>query len=260
MGFGDKLPVNPMSYEDDDDDNRWEAEQEAAEEAHYEEVGAQWAKDHADEVGAQWAQDHADELFKQHYDEAVSEFTSERLKSYYLKHPDLAGPPRESLVYAQSLMPSFPQAALVFVVTAAELVWKRVLLEPIVFGLVHTEGLASFVTELTTKHTGMDRFKKLLTAILTEFGGVDLMEYKRPDSSKTLWQEIGEIQKARNDLVHEGKNAPDGKPDLAISVAETLLNVIFPQVITKLGLHLHEKMTVCGSFHRENGRITVFPP
>src|SRR5712692_9953122 len=149
MGFGDKLPVNPMSYEDDDDDNRWEAEQEAAEEAHYE------------EVGAQWAQDHADELFKQHYDEAVSEFTSERLKSYYLKHPDLAGPPRESLVYAQSLMPSFPQAALVFVVTAAELVWKRVLLEPIVFGLVHTEGLASFVTELTTKHTGMDRFKKL---------------------------------------------------------------------------------------------------
>jgi hypothetical protein len=148
-------------------------------------------------------------------------------------------------------MPSFPQAALVFAVTAAELVWKKVLLEPIVFGLVHTEGLATFVTELTTKHTGMDRFKKLLTAILAEFGGVDLMAYKRSDSSKTLWQEICEIQKARNDLVHEGKSAPDA-PDLALSVADTLMNVIFPRVTTKLGLHLHEKMTVCGIFHREN--------
>jgi hypothetical protein len=225
-----------MSYEDDDD-NRWDAEQQAAEEAQYE------------KIGAQWAQDHADELFKEHYDEAVSEFTSERLKSYYLKHPDLAGQAREALLYAQSLMPHFPQAALVFAVTAAELVWKKVLLEPIVFGLVHTEGLATFVTELTTTHTGMDRFKKLLTAILTEFGGVDLMEYKRLDSSKTLWQEIGEIQKARNDLVHEGRNAPNSTPDLAIAVAARLLNDIFPQVMTKLGLHLHEKMTVCGSLH-----------
>jgi len=113
-----------MSYEDDD--GYWEAQQEAAEEEAYDRSYK--------EIGPQWARDHADELFRDHYEEAVSEFTSERLKSYYVKHPDLA-----------------------------------------------------------------------------------------------------------------------------ISVAEALLNSIFPQVITKLGLNLHEKMTVCGDFHRENGRITVFP-
>ena len=116
------------------------------------------------------------------------------------------------------------------------------------FGLVHTEDLATFVTELTTKYSGMDRFKKLLTAILTEFGGVDLMAYKRPDSPKTLWQEIGEIQKARYDLVHEGENAPDRMADLAISVATTLLNDVFSQVMQKLGLHLHDPMPFADAF------------
>jgi hypothetical protein len=232
-----------MGYEDED--AHWEAEQEAAGEA----AAEQAAKYFYDEIGPQWAREHDAELFQKHYEDAVSEFQSERLKSYYLKHPDLARSARDSLVYAQSLMPSFPQAALVFAVTAAELVWKKVLLEPIVFGLVHTEGLANLVTELTTQHTGMDRFKKLLAAILAEFGGVDIMEHKRDGSPKTLWVEINEIQKARNLLVHEGKNAPDATPALAISVAETLLNIIFPQVITKLGLHFHGNVTVCGSFH-----------
>jgi hypothetical protein len=238
-----------MNYEDEDD--YLEAQQDAAAEEEHDRL--------YEEIGPQWVRDHADEIFKENYDEAVSGFTSERLNSYYLKHPDLARPARESFLYAQSLMPSFPQAALLFSVTATELAWKTVLLKPFVFGLVHTEGLADFVTELTIKHAGMDNFKKLLTAILTEFGGVNLIEYKRDGSSRTLWEEIKEIQEARNLLLHKGKNAPDGTADLAISVAGTLLNIIFPQVIGKLGLHLHNKITVCGSFHRENGQITVFP-
>jgi len=235
-----------MSYEDEDDERYQEALQEAAHEAAAEEAAY---KHFSAEIGSQWARDHADELFQEHYEDAVSAFQSERLTSYYVKNPGLARPARDLLVYAQSLMPSFPQAALVFAVTAAELVWKKVLLEPIVFGLVHTEGLANLVTELTLNHTGMGRFKFLLTGILSEFGGVDLMKYKRDGSPNTLWEEISAIQKARNGLIHEGKQAPDGTPALAISVAEALLNIIFPQVITKLGLHLHENQTVCGSFH-----------
>ena len=42
------------------------------------------------------------------------------------------------------------------------------------FGLVHTEGLASFITEVATDGTGMDRFKKLLTGILATYAEVDL--------------------------------------------------------------------------------------
>jgi hypothetical protein len=161
------------------------------------------------ELGPRWAEDHRDELLQEHYDDIVQMFTSERLDSYYVAHPTLAHPANGSLVYAQKLMPDHPKAALVFATTAVELVIKNVLLKPIVFGLVHTEGLAAFITELTTQHTGMDRFQELLTEILSQFGGVDLKTFKRTGSARTVWQEIGEIQKARNAVVHRGEAADD---------------------------------------------------
>lgn len=230
---------------DYDDDREWDAQHEAAEEAAYDhlysELGPQWARDHAQEL--------AQEYYAENYEDAVKEFTSERLQSYYVAHPDLARPAREALLYAQSLRPSFPQAALVFAVTATELAVKTVLLKPIIFGLVHTEGLASFITDLTTQHTGMNRFQILLTKILAEFGGVELESFRRETSAKTLWQEIDEVQTARNAVIHRGEKSEDDKADLAISVASTLLGDVFPRVVAKLGLHLHDSTTVCAQTH-----------
>ncbi len=61
------------------------------------------------------------ELYEEHYEEAIKEFTAERLQSYYVANPRLAKPARDSLVYAKSLMPAYPKAALVFAATAVEL-------------------------------------------------------------------------------------------------------------------------------------------
>jgi hypothetical protein len=224
-----------MSYEPCD------AEREAAEDAFYQAA--------YEEVGPQWAEDHG--LYP--YEDAVREFTAERLRSYYLAHPDLAVPAHESLVYAQSLSASFPRAALVFGVTATELAVKTVFLKPIVFGLVHTEGVASLVTDLTTQHTGMERFQTLLTEILAQFGGVDLKIFRRADSERTLWQEIGEVQKVRNAVIHRGDPGSEVYADLAIAVATTLLTELLPQVLQKLGLHLHPPIKVCGRFHTKPG-------
>jgi len=230
---------------DFDQDGEYEAELDTAAEAYfdslYEELGPQWAEDHAEEL--------CQRFYEKNYDDAVKEFTSELLRSYFIVHPDLAGPAREMLAYAQRLMPSFPTAALVFAVTATELVVKTVLLRPIIFGLVHTEDLGSFITDLAVKQTGMDRFRTLLTKILARFGGVDLKTFKRVGSTKTLWEEMGEIQAARNAVVHQGVMADGSKAILAISVAATLLNDIFPIIVANLGLHLHDSMTVCACAH-----------
>ena len=95
----------------------------------------------------------------------------------------------------------------------------------------------------------MERFQTLLTEILTQFGGVDLKAYRRENSQKTLWQEIGEVQKARNAVVHRGETVADSYADLGISVASAILTGIFPQVVTKLNLHLHDPLVVCGDHH-----------
>jgi hypothetical protein len=215
-----------------------EARMEEAREAYETEIGEWYLKEFGHEL-----------LYPEHYEEAVKEFTVERLRSFYVAHRDLATPANESLSYAQSLMPSHPRAALVFAATATELAVKMVLLRPIVFGLVHTEGLASFITELATAHAGMERFQKLLAEILAQFGGVDLKTFRRSDSARALWQEIAEVQRARNAVIHRGEAVDNATADLAISVATALLKEIFPLVLAKLDLHLHEPITVCDRNH-----------
>jgi hypothetical protein len=216
----------------------YEAEMEEAREAYESEIGERYLREFGHEF-----------LYPEHYDEAVKEFTAERLRSFYVAHPDLAMPAHEALLYAKSLMPSYPRAALVFAVTATELAVKTVLLKPIVFGLVHTDGMASFITDLVTAHSGMDRFQKLLTEILAKIGGVDFKTFKRSGSAGALWEEIGEVQKARSAVIHRGEAVDDAKADLAIAVAATLLNDMFTLVLAKLDLHLHPPMTVCDRSH-----------
>ena len=201
------------------------------------------------EIGPQWMEEHGHELYQEHYDEAVREFTAGRLKSYYVGHPGLAGPAISSLAEAKTLLPSHPRASLVIATTAIELAVKVVLLRPIVFGLVHIEDLAGLITDLTIQHTGMERFQNLMTAILAQFGGVDLKSFRRTGSSKTLWKEMEEVQKVRNGATHRGESIPPAKADLAFAVATTLLDDIFPQVLARLDLHLHDTGFVCAEVH-----------
>lgn len=197
------------------------------------------------EIGPEWAGEHYSEL----YESAVKEFTAGRLKSYYVAHPHLTQPAHRALSTAQSFMETHPEAALVFATTAVELTIKLVLLKPIVFGLVHTEALASVITDFATQHTGVDRFQDLLTQLLQHFGGVDLKTFKRSTSSKTLWKEVEEIQRSRNGVVHRGEIPDRSLAEQAITMATTLLGEIVPDVLRNLGLHLHEPGVICDKRH-----------
>lgn len=228
-------------FDDDFDDARYDADQEAAAEVHYEKMAKEWVRENAATL--------AKDFYADNYDEAINEFTSDRLQSYYLAQPGLAEPALKALEYSQSLMPHFHQGALVFAVTATELTVKNVLLKPIISGLVHNEDLASFIADLTTHHTGMDRFHKLLTQILAQYGGFQLRTFKRTGSVKTLWEEMDLVQKARNGVIHKGEVVAADTAILSILVAQTLLNEIFPKILAKLGLHFHDPITICGLTH-----------
>jgi hypothetical protein len=152
-------------------------------------------------------------------------------------------------------MPSYPKAALVFAAAAVELAIKGALLQPIVSGLVHTEALAPFFMDLLTQQTGAARFNKLLFEILNKFGGVSLRDFKRVGSVKTLWEERTEVQDARNALLHRGENVNDALAVLGIAVASTLLQDIFPSVLAKMDLHVHDPGIVCSIKHAAPLRV-----
>ena len=98
----------------------------------------------------------------------------------------------------------------------------------------------------------MDRFQKLLAGIVSEFTSFELSTLRRPGSSLTLWQEIKTVQEARNGVVHRGETVEEEMATQSIEIAEMLLNVILPDVLSKLDLHVHPPITICNETHEKS--------
>jgi hypothetical protein len=193
-------------------------------------------------------EEYMDQLYKEHKEQAIEEFTDERLQSYYDDHQLLAKPAFEALREARNLINTNATASFIFSAIAMEVGLKETLLKPIVFGLVHAASVAAFITDLAISHSSMDKYRELLLQILREHGGVDLDTYKRPDSNKPIWQEIREVQKQRNSILHRAETASDEEAILALGVASTIIEKLFPVVVNKMGLHLHEGFRICNNW------------
>ena len=188
-----------------------------------------------------------DKLYREHKKEAISEFTTERLQSYFLDSPEVAKPSTSALSEARALMEAgFNSAAFLFAQIATETGMKFVLLKPIVSGLVHDTPTAALVSDLALGHIGLDRFRGLLFEVLRRIGGIDLSTFTRPGCSQKLWEEVGELQKIRNSIVHRADLTSGKQTARAIAVAEAVMGTLFPALVKALGLHLHDGWRVCG--------------
>jgi hypothetical protein len=96
---------------------------------------------------------------------------------------------------------------------------------------------------VTTKNDG---YTKALLQILEQHTAIDLRNFIRPESSKPLWQEMRELQRTRNLILHQAGDAGSEEAERGIAIAHCLLGNIFHRVIEKIGLHLHDDR-VCGA-------------
>ncbi len=189
-------------------------------------------------------------LYAEFKPQAIEEFKDDRLQSYYVANPNLAEAPKRFLAMARQLIPQSPTASFIFSAIAVEVGLKVVLLKPVVHGLVHSESIAEMIADMVVVSTRFDnKFRSLLFRILSEYGSIDLAQYKRPGSLRPLWEEIREIQEQRNKIMHRADDVGDGESQKAISVASAVLDELFPSLIKKLGLHLHEGGRVCNDYH-----------
>lgn len=184
----------------------------------------------------EWYSNLVDEISR----DAIAEFQIERLQSFYLEHPDIARNAIERYGEAKELFSSYPGAALVLFVTATEVALKVVLLKPVVHGLVHNDAVAALVADLAITHTGLDRFKSLLAKILETYGGIDFSAFRIESHNKTLWEELTQIQSARNALIHRAETASADDADLAQVVATMIFGNWLPSVLKGLGLKFDE--------------------
>jgi len=177
------------------------------------------------------------------YGEVVSRFTLERLQSYYVANPTVAARALWAYQQAAGFLGSHPEAALVFASIAAEVGLKAGLLKPILHGLVHDESLALIIAELVPEQRNQT-FQKLLFAILREYGGLDLAAFKRPGTAKTLWEEMQDVQKRRNAVIHRGEAATSAEAQQALDIATVVVHTLFGQVVATIGLQADAQLRV----------------
>lgn len=187
------------------------------------------------------------------YGNIVDDFASVRLQSYYVANPDVLLPSDRALTYAQTLFAQYPTAALVFAVSASEVCLVNTLLKPIVHGLVHADNTAGLIVDLVGA-SGTERLMKGLFRVLAVHGGVDLATYAIAGSSASMRDAFLATRERRHAILHRGEEATVEDAEKALSVARTMIQRVFPQVMTALGLHVHQDNRVCDIYKCPNAR------
>lgn len=181
------------------------------------------------------------ELYPEHKEQAIAEFTRSRLKSYYVEHSDVLVPAARMFRESKALVEAgHHTAALVFAASATELFLKAALLRPVVYGLVHSEGLAELVVGAALSQTGLKRYEQLLSKLFFELTGVELRSIVRPAGTKPLLDEASDIQDLRNAVVHRGAEVSAEQAQLGVTVATEVFNKVLAEVISTLGFSIQK--------------------
>lgn len=181
------------------------------------------------------------ELYPEHKEQAIAEFTSECLRSYYVVHPEVIVPAARAFKEAKALHANdHHSAALVFAASATELFLKSSLLRPVVYGLVHNESLAELVVAAALSQTGFMRYEKLLAKLFFELTGVELTKLRRQLSAKPLLREAADIQELRNTVIHLGQAVTLEEAQHGIDVSTEVFNQVLAAVLSNLGLSLEK--------------------
>lgn len=184
----------------------------------------------------------SEEFYPEHKIQAISEFTAERLRHYYVKHPKVMRPAVDALQEGKRLLESqHHAAALIFFVSTIEMLLKSTLLKPVVHGLVHIEELADVVVESTLGSPGFDRYSKLLQQLFIKLAEMDIKSIRRDGVKVNLLEECSSLQKIRNGIIHQGNLCSSEQADLGLKVAEAVFDEIVNKVLYKLGLTVIEK-------------------
>lgn len=181
------------------------------------------------------------ELYPEHKAQAIGEFTAERLRSFYVENPRVMRPAVDAIQEGKQLTQNgHNSAAVVFFVTAVEILLKATLLKPVVHGLVHSEGLADIIVEQALGQPGFDRYSNLLAQLFSELADMDIRAIKREEASEKLLAECTSLQKLRNQIIHQGASCTPDRAMHALAVSVAVYDLVVCPMLFKLGLQVVE--------------------
>lgn len=173
------------------------------------------------------------ELYPDHKQQAIEEFTAERLCSFYIQHPAIMRPAVEAIQEAKALLAAERYApALVFSASAFELLLKATLLRPVVYGLVHHDALAELVVQrVVGRQTDIGRYEGLLARLFEELAKINLRAICREGVTTPLMKEATELQGLRDRILHQGVHCTREEAERAFQVAVSIYdNIVVPMI------------------------------
>lgn len=186
-----------------------------------------------------------DELYPEHRDQAIEEFTIERLQSFYEKHPDVIQPAVKMMEEGEKLYDAerFSPSA-VFSVSAIELFLKSVIIKPFVFGLVHDEELAEIIMNEASKMTGIERYEDLLERLCSRIASIEIKMVYREGASNPIFSEYKEVQKIRNKVLHQGEQCSKENSKRSKEVAMAIFTKIVVPMLRAINLVIQDDSSV----------------
>lgn len=182
------------------------------------------------------------ELYPDHKARAITEFTTSRLQSFYIANPWVMRPAVDAIQEGRKLRSNgHYSAAVVFFVTAVEILLKATLLKPVVHGLVHNEGLAEVIVQQALGQSGFDRYVNLLKKLFVDLVDLEIAAVRRPLAVKPLLDECTQQQMLRNKIIHQGASVNSTQAELAQLVAIAVYELVVQPILNALGLWVVEK-------------------
>ena len=130
------------------------------------------------------------ELYPEHKEQAIEEFTEEKRKSYYQNNPSVMRPAVDAIQEGNWLLDNGRySAALIFYVSAIELLLKATLLRFVLYGLIHNEALAEIMIKHILGQTGIERYEKLLAKLFDNLASIDVRKISRGGADEMLFVE-----------------------------------------------------------------------
>lgn len=188
--------------------------------------------------------------------QAISEFTNERLRSFYEQNPNVMQPAIVALQEGKKLYDlECYSASLVFFMTCIELLLKATILKPIVSGLVHHEALSEIIVSHVLGQAGFNRYDKLLEIIISTFTDLELKNISRDGEPAKLFNECKGLQEIRNHIIHRGEFCTKENAENARKVSVAVYKLIVKPILGALDLKVGENGVIGSDFYFRNSTI-----
>jgi hypothetical protein len=187
-------------------------------------------------------------LYEQFEMQYENEFIYKRIEKFYTDNPHIAKTPLKNLYDAKDLFnKKHYTSAFIHAVISIEVGIKSVVLKPILYSLAINDEAGHLLYKQTFKQKSLEYIDSFYYQTLEDITELNFKNKTRNNTKLTIWKEWAELQKLRNDVLHQGLPVEELDAEKAINMACYVCDEIIPFVLDRFLFHIENEVIQSGS-------------